>query len=231
MVKTPPGVAMAILDRMRLEDASSRSRARRWRRGVFASPIAKSAFFFAVAAAVVVFILRPTSSPVEQPIALERSASTDVIAQSLTNYRAVVNGDIKPQVVSSVPENVLSYFSGKTEFPVLVPAMKHCTLVGGVLSSCSGAPLAHVVYRLDDKLICMYQACWETVMKGEKLNIPDEALAELQRTGWYTKTDSAGDTVVLWRKGKTLCAAVARMDKDALLACLGADDSPAPAPW
>ena len=48
---------------------------------------------------------------------------------------------------------------------VLVPQIRECTLVGGVLNEASpGIPLAHVVYTdQDNRLLYMYQACWDNI--------------------------------------------------------------------
>jgi hypothetical protein len=148
-----------------------------------------------------------------------------------TNRSAVVNGEITPQVASSEPVNVMRLFSGKTDFPVVMPVMKDCRLVGGVLNEYSGAKLAHVVYKHNDDLIYMYQACFETVMKGEKLSMPQATTEELQRTGWFADTQPDGRTFVLWTKGPTLCVAVSRMKKADLIACLTSGESSTDNPW
>ncbi len=189
-----------------------------WWRKIWGSGYVKPVVGFAVACAAVFFLLGRWSP--DAPFQVGSTLDDNVIFQSLTNYHALVSGDIKPQMLSSEPELVRRYFEGKTEFPVLVPAMKKCTLVGGVVNHHDGTPLAHVVYRHDRGIVYVYQACWNTVMKGEKLRLPENAKNELRTTGWFVERHPDGDTLVLWRKGNTLCAAVARMPKEELFACL-----------
>ena len=62
-------------------------------------------------------------------------------------------------------------------------------------------------------------------MKGEKLSLPSAAKEELERTGWFTESEPDGRSIVLWEKGRTLCAAVARMNKEELISCLASDDN------
>jgi hypothetical protein len=183
---------------------------------------------FAVTFLVVILLLDNNAPPSSLPESTASLEGNNVIQQSLSNFRGVVNGDIKPQIVSNVPDDVRSFFSGKTEFPVLVLAMKHCTLVGAVLNDYSGVSLAHVVYKRDDDVVYMYQTCWETVMTGDKLQLPEDAKAELQQTGWFSEERPDGNTVVIWRSGKTLCAAVARMSKVDLITCLQTDETRQP---
>ena len=45
-----------------------------------------------------------------------------------------------------------------------------------------------MVYKHGEKLIYMYQACWNTVQEGKNLMVPDEVKESLRKTGWYTET-------------------------------------------
>ena len=230
MVKTPPAVAESIARQLSLAESSSPLVEKRSWGQFLNAPFVKPAIAFAIVCAAVLVIV--TESP-RNPASTSTAsvAGNDVILQSLSNYRAVVSGEIKPQLVSNEPENLKSFFKGKTEFPVLVPSMKECTLVGGVLNEHAGVTLAHVVYRHDNQIIYIYQACWDKVRKGEKLSLSDEAKNELQRTGWFTDSRPDGETIVLWTKGETLCAAVARMNKDDLIACLSSEETSGRDAW
>jgi hypothetical protein len=152
--------------------------------------------------------------------------SGDLLRQSAFNYEAVLKGEIVPQVVSDRPENVRTYFRGKTGFPVFIPAMKECTLVGGAVNEYRGMHLAHVLYRHGPQFIYLYQACRESVMKGDTLHLPREAKDDLDRTGWHCCTAPDGAAIVLWVRGRTLCAAVASMNSEHLMAHLAEADVP-----
>jgi hypothetical protein len=227
MVRTPSSVAGAIMDGMHRED-SAPLLPRLWH-SIFSRPSVASAIGFAIACAVVIIVL---NTPSGLPEAASRAeAGGDVILQSLSNYHAVLSGSIKPQLVSAEPAAVRSFFEGKTEFPVLVPAMKECTLVGSVLDSYGGASLAHVVYRYGDQIIYVYQVCWETVQRGEKLRLPARVQNELKATGWHSDIAMDGDCIVLWTSGSTLCAAVAHMSKNDLVAHLSGVEGSARDAW
>ena len=173
-----------------------------------------------VAAALTLYFVVPW-----KPVPAIRKASffpDDVILQSIENFRAVSSGEIKPQVESSEPTSVEKFFSGKTEFPVLVPRLRDCKLIGGVLNEVHGVPLAHVVYKHGDHIVYMYQACWDIVVTDEKLHLPDNVKAELRRTGWFCESRADSHTVVVWLKGKTLCSAVAKISQADLLDCVKA---------
>ena len=222
MVKTPVAVARVISDTIQRETAARSAHRRRWWQEFLRTPFVKPTLILGAGAVVVALLL--VDSP-DHPESLFQASLTgnDVLVQSFSNYLAVENGAIQPQLVSAEPEHVKSFFTGKTDFPVLVRLMRECTLVGAVLNEHSGAPLAHIVYEHADQPIYVYQACWKTVQTGEQLRLPAPVKSALEHTGIYTETRPDGRTVALWIEGETLCAAVARLERDELLSCLSAN--------
>jgi len=180
---------------------------------------------FVLSFAVIVFTLSRHATP-EGAESAGFVSGGDVVRQSASNYEAVLKGEIVPQVVSDRQENVRTYFQGKTSFPVFIPAMKECTLVGGVVNEYHGMRLAHVLYRHGFQLIYLCQVCRESVMKGDTLHLSREATNDLNRTGWHCCTAPGGVAVVLWIKGGTLCAAVSPMNSEHLMAHIAEGDVP-----
>jgi hypothetical protein len=219
MVKPPGALVQTISGRLAREARETATETKGWWNSLIASGRVKPALAIGggCIVALLLFILFQRTPDLNPPAV---NPLGNVINQSLDNYQAVVSGVIQPQHVSSNPERLIGFFAGKTDFPVLVPELTGCTLVGGVLNEHAGTTLAHVVYRHEGTIVYMYEACWETVKKGQKLHLPQPIKEGLLRTGWFAETHPDGKTVVLWTKGNTLCAAVARMNKEQLLACL-----------
>jgi Putative zinc-finger len=204
-------------------DQNSSSLQAPWLRDFFRKPFVRPVVGFALAFIAVLFLLnRPIS---DAPYSSASMSSNNVILQSLMNHLAVVDGRIKPQVVSSEPAQLQALFAGITDYAVHMPRMKDCRLLGGVQDEYGGIKLAHLVYQHDSDIVYVYQTCLATVMRGEKLSVPPAAKEELERTGWFTESEPDGRTIVLWEKGRTLCAAVARMDKKDLISCLTSEDN------
>ncbi len=218
-VETPPGLALRISE---LVDGDRPEAGTSWVTTQLRKPLVKPALGFAFAFALVLFLLRgtPGDRSGTQPALVEN----DVIVQSLRNHRAVLEGEIKPQVTSSEPE-LASLFSGITDYSVHLPKMKNCRLIGGVQNEFAGTKIAQVVYKRDTDIVYIYQTCWATVRKGEKLTLPEEVKAELSRTGHFVRSEPDGRSVVLWVKGRTLCAAVSQMPQQDLVSCLEFDES------
>lgn len=223
-VKAPRSLARAITDQIANEQAGSyTAHESLWTR-FWGQPLTKPTVAFAVTFLVVGLILNSSRTNHAPP-------GTDVIVQSLANFHALAAGTIKPEEESDRPELLKAFFSGKTDFPVLIPSLAQCTLVGGVTNEYGGAHQAHVMYRRDSTMIYMYQVCWNTVKQGTVLTLPERVKTELAQTRWYVESQPGGDVVVLWAEGNTLCAAVAHMDKDQLLACLTSVPAAHDDPW
>lgn len=214
MVATPSHVRAAILQSIHHEPLQASPPPRFSLAAILEHQWVKAGLAVGLAAAVIILLV------VRDVSVTDNSGERDVMQQSFTTYKAIMAGLITPQVVSDQPSRVKEFFSGKTEFPVNVPLLKRCTLVGGSVNDYSGSRLAHVVYRSGGTVVYLYQACWETVQQGERLQLSDKARAAIARAGWYTETVPDGYTIAVWTSGKTLCAAVAAMDKDDLIACV-----------
>lgn len=224
MVETPATVRLAILNRLEQESFAIPLRDPSWISRVTGSIRIRPTLGFALGLLATLIVIAQIVQP---PARVAIAAGNNVMLQSMENYRAVLTGSITPQVTSSDPENVRKLFDGATSFPVHVPKMKDCTLVGGVLNTYEGTPLAHVVYRHGEDLVYIYQACWTTVQEGERLMVPVHVMNSLRETGWYTEALDDGRTLVLWVRGATLCAVVASVDRDELIACLTSEEAPA----
>jgi hypothetical protein len=143
-------------------------------------------------------------------------APANILIQSIANYHRALNGEFSPREASGEADHLVAFFSGKTAFPVLVPRIRNCTLLGGELNDQSGTPVAHLMYRAGDTLIYLYQTCWTTVQRGDIFELSAETKAELLSTGWHSESVGEGDAIVMHAEGGTLCVAVAQMGQDRL---------------
>lgn len=138
--------------------------------------------------------------------------SSDVQTESIANFHAVLAGVMQPQVVSDRPDKVRDFLSDKTDFPVQVPALKECTLVGASANEYHGMKLAHVMYTHAGQFIYMFQAPYDRVVAGDGLALSDEAREHLASAASFASAAPGGDTVIFWVLGNTLCVVVSRID-------------------
>ncbi len=217
--RTPEAVVAAILDRL---DRDAHAPVIAFRSRLFTTPAWRPVLAVAAVVVAALILARPGST-VWQP-GVQDGGVPDVIHQTHEMYDAMIGGGWQPEMVSSQPDFVRSYFVGKTDFPVHVPAMRQCTLLGGGLEEVGGMKFAHVIYQGTSGMIYLCQVCSETAMRGERLQLPSNARTDLERTGWHTQTLPDGDVLVLWMRGATLCAAISRMPSDDLIAALTSEE-------
>ncbi len=222
MVHTPADLQVSLagmIDREAGDGGRPHNRPRWFSRAALA--VGLSALLLAV------FLTRRREPPETPPIVTAGLGANNVIRQSVDDYHKILRGELMPQLSSVESVDLQDFFTGKTTFPVLVPRMKECTLIGGVLQDYNGMALPHVVYRAGDEVISVYQACWETVQAGKALDLEPEAKSAILTNGWYTPNPAGHDAVVLWRHDQTLCVAVSHMGLERLLASVrsGADST------
>jgi hypothetical protein len=215
MVRMPGSVAATIVDRLASErTAGTPARFPRWTPSVYRSVVAVAAVLAAV------FLIASPGS-IDDPSF--PSMREDVFAQSIVTYAGVVGGQMKPDVESARPDVLQSFFTGKTSFPVRIHTVRDFTPIGAMLHESGGVPLAQVLYNAGNTTVYMYQTCWQTVQDGRKLQLPAHILSTLRTGSLYVEENTDGQTMVLWTEGRTLCGAVANMQKQELLAHLDVD--------
>ena len=220
MVKTPQALAESIsLKICQIDQDQEAAEKKQIRARILAFPIIKPVLaLLLVSAAVFAFVLSPFGLV---PATL---AGSDVLTYSVSNFHEVLAGVLQPQILSDSPAQVREFLSGKASFPVHVPALEHCTLVGASASEYRDMKLAHVVYKHAGQMIYMFQAPYDRVKTGDGLVLSDEAKQELARTASFSNVTAGGETVILWVLGNTLCAAVSRIDRNELSRCLASSE-------
>jgi hypothetical protein len=229
MVKTPRALTDSISRKiLQVDEEQAVAEKKQVWSQIFALPIVKPMLALAlVCVAVLAFVLSPFGSGPAPPA----PGGSDILAQSVSNFHAVLAGLMPPQMVSDRPEQVRDFLAGKTSFSVHVPALANCTLVGGSANEYHGMNLAHIVYKHEGQVIYMFEAPYDRVIAGDGLALSKEARQQLSSTRSFSNIAPSGDTVMLWVIGNTLCAAVSRIDRKELSTCLASDDEAGKTLW
>jgi len=225
MVKTPTGLADSISRKIhQIDKEQAVAEKKKVRAKIFSLPFVKPMLVLALIGAAVSAI---TLAPFGFGPAPAAPLGNDMLAQSISNFHAVLAGVIQPQVVSERPEQVREFLTGKAGFSVHVPALKSCTLVGGSANEYHGTKLAHVVYKHDGQVLYIFQAPYDRVIAGDGLSLSDDARQQLSSVASFSNAAPGGDSVILWVLGNTLCAAVSRIDRKEMSRVLASsEDAP-----
>jgi len=207
----PADLLKAVSDDLRGQMAASPgSWVDRWKEA-FSAPFARPAL--ALGLTVVLAIIFLTGQP-----------SNDIIDQSLARYEMVTEETFTVQYASSEPAILKTFFEARTDFPVLIPEMKDCKLLGGVLDQNPNGAVAEVLYDHASEHIFLSQISWNSLGKEGSLSIEADVKEQLLKENLFIRTMPNGNSVVLWKKGATLCAAVSTMSSDDLIYCLTSGD-------
>jgi hypothetical protein len=153
----------------------------------------------------------------------EHTAANDIINLSYNNFVLVRSGQLKPVLVSCTPESVTTYFKkSELNFAVDVIKLPDCEWYGAMASEYNGVKLAHVVYKIGEHWMYVYEVSHDDAMGGARMTLPPAAKTALARSEWYTDPNHPDCSVVVWKTDGTLCAAVSTLKKEQLLAMLTA---------
>ncbi len=210
----PAALTTSIVAQLLNEPSSVKAQSKKWE---FMLPTWKTAFVFSggLAAVVILFVVlsglhHSHTNPIDG----------NIIHQTYNNFDSILDGDIKPQVVSDKPEVVQSFLASKANFNVHVPKLKRCSLVGGVFSQYKNEGIAHVIYKQNNDIIYIYQAQLGKVINEQTLQLSDQAKRDLLTTGWYFENHSPNCSLIIWTVDSTVCCAIADISRGNLLAYL-----------
>ncbi len=148
-------------------------------------------------------------------------APNDLIHQSFDNFTLVREGKMQPTMVSAVAESVGDFFKkSNLQFCVQVPKISNSCWVGEQATECSGVKRAHMVYKVGDDWVYVYEVSDDDALYGTQVSLPLAAKRALAQSGWYTDPDHPNCNVVLWKTDEAVCVAVSTMKKGQLLALL-----------
>lgn len=214
-VRTPAAVHDAILLALGNQYAAS-ANAPSLRSRFFGGSFTVPALVGGLAVAALVYFIVPFSpSPDELTV---HTASNDVINQTMKNFQLIRDGEMKPTMTSCYPEGVITYFeSNGVKFAVNIRPIDNCDWYGALFNEYNGVKLAHVMYKIGDELMYVYQVRCDEATEGSTLRLPPAAKTSLAKTGWYLDPQHPNCNVVLWKENGTLCVAASTMKKEKML--------------
>ncbi len=216
---TPPQVYSTILSLLHEESLQPEASGETWFKRFFTP----RSFIPALGGglALVIFLLFFSSPQGGFDQLTVHTASNDVINRSYKKFLSIRDGELKPSMVSCFPESVLAYFEQQNpRLSVKVLNVPNSDWYGAIADEYGGVKLAHVVYKLGDEIVYVFQANQSEVLNSSSFSLPPAALSALKQSGWYTDPGHPDCSVVVWIVDETLCTAVSTMKKDRLLAML-----------
>jgi hypothetical protein len=202
-----------------LQDSSGKS----WFERLLASPLLTPLLAGSLAiVALTLFLSEPHQAPNgSAPV----QTKTDIVAHSLDNFRLIKNGSLTPTVVLCDPDSVIDYFkTSGVSFPAEVRRLKDCNWYGAIANEIAGVRLAHVVYKVRDEMMYVFEVSKDQVNGESPLTMTAEVRNELESSGWYyADAEEPGQNLILWLNRGVVCAAVSTMKKEQMLELLASN--------
>lgn len=151
------------------------------------------------------------------------TAPTDIIQQSLSNFGLLRTGRFESAAVFDSPERIRAFLQqSNLNFNVHVPQIREYDWCGGAATELGGIGQAHVMYKIGNELLYVFEVKDGDALEGRQPPIPVAVKQALAQTGWYTDAVGSDGNVVVWRADEAVCVAVSTMPKGQLLMLLAA---------
>lgn len=215
MVRTPRSIYSSIVRSIREESGVGTSWLDRLLGSKFLTPVLVGGLAIV---AVMFFLSEPQQAP-DDGVTL--TPANDIISQSMANFSLIREGSLKPALTACDPDSILQYFKASgVPFSASIVRLSDCDWYGAIVNQYNGVRLAHVVYKMGNELMYVYQVSKAEVMEGSVLTLPQAAKSSLTQSGWYTDPDHPEGHLVLWSDDGSVCSAVSTMEKQKMLALL-----------
>jgi anti-sigma factor (TIGR02949 family) len=187
------------------------------RKGLMGWPV----FVLTGAGAVILLLLVVTTPLQPKHHTHTQPVDGDIVHQTYNNFDGVLDGKLRPEVVSDDPKVVKAFFSPMVDFDVQIPEMKKFKLIGAMCSQYDGRCIAQLVYKGNKDVVYLYEVNLRTALRAEHgARLTAKAANQLLQTGWYVESHVPDCSLAMWVKDSTLCCAIADVNKDLLLASL-----------
>lgn len=149
--------------------------------------------------------------------AVEQQGNNNMFVQAQNNFSAIVNGQLKPQLVSDNPAEIKNYFEQSgVEYSTIIPEFDKLNLLGAVVSDEGGKKFAHHVYTTTEgKLVYLYQVDEETILEGDKTTLTNDFVNYLDKGSCYSISQDKTSIVVIKVKNN-ICAVVSNLPQSEL---------------
>jgi hypothetical protein len=220
-IPTPRSIHTLVISTLRREEEYNGTEAEAWPTRIVPLRLVLPALAGGIVA--IVFFLMVSTQMDTSYLQTAHTASNDIINQSFKNLALVRAGKFQPAMVSSVQESVSDFFQrSNLQFGVEIPKFQDGDWCGGSASEGSGVKQAHLIYRIGNEWVFVFEVSDDDGLYGTRLSLPPAAKRALAQSGWYTDPDHPDCNVIVWKTDEAVCVAVSTMSKGKLLAWLTA---------
>ena len=184
---------------------------------IFGKPAFAFGVSFVIILALILLIFNRTPQLEYKDFAIEQNGSDNMFVQAKNNFRNILEGKLKPQIVTSNPEEIKNFFNKEgVHYKTIVPQYSNWQLLGAVVSEDDGEKFAHHVYTGNDgKLVYLFQVNEKYINNFHILNLTDDLLNYLDQGNCYL-SKSENSTILMTKAKDNIIAVVSNIPPNAL---------------
>ncbi|HET7153515.1 MAG TPA: hypothetical protein VFJ29_07085, partial [Candidatus Kapabacteria bacterium] len=163
---------------------------------------------FAWGTLVVAVLLIWFLAPKQDKEKLFNESNTAFISGDIGAYDKLVSGREPIQIETSDETTLKMFFAAHgISYDVEIPHFEKASIVGGIVNFAGKVPIAHVVYKFGNHMMCMCELQMSDMSATNHLGISDSAHNCLTRGSIYWYCDGAQKhSVGLWKYKNTFCS-------------------------
>ncbi len=186
-------------------------------RGIFSKPYLTYATAAVILLAVILILFNRPPLDESLDFAFRQRGSENMLVQAQNNFKAIIDGQLKPAIVSNDPEIIQNYFqTNGVNYSTTVPVFENLKLLGAVVSDEGGEKFAHHIYTDSaGKLVYLYQVDEQTIINGNRINLTTDLIHYLDEGKCYSYSSGSLSTLIVKVK-KNICTIVSDLTQKEL---------------
>ncbi|MBS4027909.1 MAG: zf-HC2 domain-containing protein [Ignavibacteriales bacterium] len=155
------------------------------------------------------------SIPAVEP--LVGTSQANVLEESMTDFDLYLQGKKKPKKTSRESNELQQFLSSRVNFPVKLPQMKDCELLGGDVQEYGSERIAKVMYSHRGQAMTLYQTSLAAIDEGDIFFLPESIRTILKEGSWYVDKSDPKCCVTMWVESGTLFYAVSNANSQEIM--------------
>lgn len=183
-------------------------------KNIFSQPAIAISGALALIILAVIIVLNQSSENQILDLAAEQYGTENMFVQASNNFKSILTGKLKPQIVTDDANNIQKFFaSNGVKYSTQIPKCEQWKILGAVVSEAGGEKFAHHVYtNSEGKLVYLFQVDESYLNRSEVIKLSEHMMKYLDAGNCYFS--SKENFVTLMKKmDKNICAVVSNASK------------------
>ena len=183
-------------------------------KNIFSQPAFAISGALALIIVTVIIVFNQSSENKIPDLAAEQYGSENMFIQASNNFKSILTGKLKPQIVTDDANNIQKFFEANgVKYSTQIPKCEQWKILGAVVSEAGGEKFAHHVYtNSEGKLVYLFQVDESCLNKNEAIKLSEHMMKYLDEGNCYLST-KGNFTILMKKMDNNICAVVSNASK------------------